>query len=420
MNQRFFIVIAVCLILNAELVAHASSTLLIRPNAVGTYQSMNRFGNLLSGAILSFPFEEGTGSTTSDASGTGNTGTLGATIQAPTWTTGKYGNALSFDGSNDFVQIADSASLDVSGFTIACWIYPSGNTGAYRFISSRRQGGQTGVFYICIESSEHPRMVVYNTGYQGVTYSGVTITQNTWQFLVYMYNNTSGYVTMYLNQNTTSVSVGVGNLATGASIMSVGIDSIDFMLYPFAGKIDNFQMYNRPLTSSEIASIYNGYAYGLLSDSSDATGVQTTTSTSFKEMESFTNHTTEYGMISTVTLSCKAKTDGSTSDKFIFITRTHNQDFESVEVALTTSFSNYSVAYALNPISENAWTWSDIDALKLGMRASTLTTGKTESFTDMWIIVTYTYTDPDIMQIIGFIALFIAGIGFVFIFWRKR
>ena len=55
------------------------------------------------GLIAAYAFDEGTGTTTADATGTGHTGTL----TGATWTAaGKNGNALSFDGVNDWVTVA--------------------------------------------------------------------------------------------------------------------------------------------------------------------------------------------------------------------------------------------------------------------------------------------------------------------------
>ena len=59
------------------------------------------------------PFNEGVNTTTADASGNLNTGTL---TNGPVWTTqGKYGNAITFDGVNDFVSVPDSATVDLGG-----------------------------------------------------------------------------------------------------------------------------------------------------------------------------------------------------------------------------------------------------------------------------------------------------------------
>src|SRR3989338_9287108 len=61
------------------------------------------------GLVGYWSMNEGTGSYAGDASGNKNTGTL---TGGPTWVDGKRGKALSFDGSNDYVSVADANSLD--------------------------------------------------------------------------------------------------------------------------------------------------------------------------------------------------------------------------------------------------------------------------------------------------------------------
>ena len=82
------------------------------------------------GLVAAYGFDEGLGTTTADQSGTGNPGTIGG----PVWTTsGRYGNALTFDGVNDLVTIADSASLDLTtGMTLEAWVRPTALGSAWR------------------------------------------------------------------------------------------------------------------------------------------------------------------------------------------------------------------------------------------------------------------------------------------------
>ena len=76
-------------------------------------------GNL----VAAYAFDEGSGSSVADLSGNGNTGQVGSA----TWTSaGKFGSALSFDGSSSRVRVDDSASLDLtSAVTLEAWVYPA-------------------------------------------------------------------------------------------------------------------------------------------------------------------------------------------------------------------------------------------------------------------------------------------------------
>ena len=75
------------------------------------------------GLVGAWGFSEGTGTTTADASGNGNVGT----ITGATWSTqGRYGNALSFNGTNSLVRVASAASLNLgSAMTLSAWIRPT-------------------------------------------------------------------------------------------------------------------------------------------------------------------------------------------------------------------------------------------------------------------------------------------------------
>ena len=75
------------------------------------------------GLVAAYGFEEGSGTTTTDASGLGNTGT----IAAGTWsTTGRFGKALSFNGTSSLVTINDAAALRLtSAMTLEAWVRPT-------------------------------------------------------------------------------------------------------------------------------------------------------------------------------------------------------------------------------------------------------------------------------------------------------
>src|SRR5262249_41471128 len=82
------------------------------------------------GLVAAYSFNEGSGTSVADASGSGNTGQIGTA----TWTTsGKYGNALSFNGTSAKVTIADSASLRLTNaMTLEAWVNPSAGGPSWR------------------------------------------------------------------------------------------------------------------------------------------------------------------------------------------------------------------------------------------------------------------------------------------------
>ena len=64
-------------------------------------------------------FDEGSGTTVTDASGNGNNGTLNG---GPQWVAGNFGGALEFDGTDDYVDCGSDPSLDLTTWTITFWL----------------------------------------------------------------------------------------------------------------------------------------------------------------------------------------------------------------------------------------------------------------------------------------------------------
>src|SRR5262249_58041849 len=79
------------------------------------------------GLVAAYNFNEGAGVQTSDASGQGHTGTL----SNATWNAaGKYGSALSFNGTSAWVTIADAAALRLTTrMTPEAWVRPTYGSG---------------------------------------------------------------------------------------------------------------------------------------------------------------------------------------------------------------------------------------------------------------------------------------------------
>jgi hypothetical protein len=82
--------------------------------------------DITTGLVGQWKFDESSGSTTAaDSSGSGNTGTLTNMATSTAWVSGQIGNALEFDGTNDYVNAGSASNLDdLSVMTVSAWIYP--------------------------------------------------------------------------------------------------------------------------------------------------------------------------------------------------------------------------------------------------------------------------------------------------------
>ena len=73
--------------------------------------------------VAHWRFDEGSGTTASDASGNGNHGTLQGN---PQWVAGRIGGALEFNGTDSMIDIPYSPDMTPSeGATMGAWVYPT-------------------------------------------------------------------------------------------------------------------------------------------------------------------------------------------------------------------------------------------------------------------------------------------------------
>jgi hypothetical protein len=206
------------------------------------------------------------GTTWTDLSGRGNTGTL---TNGPTYSSAN-GGSIVFDGTNDYVATASALSGSFASFTVIIWFYPTSVTNFKNPIDCNyAYNGTTG--------NIGPRLEMTSTGTLAWIYSNDTanngnfyvhnvvssgLAANSWHCAAITYDGTSNTSTTYYNGNTTGISrtlsgtptgfIGVmNNINIGRGFSLGGAERI------FAGRVANTQIYNRSLTATEITQNFN-------------------------------------------------------------------------------------------------------------------------------------------------------------------
>jgi len=137
------------------------------------------------GLVAGYGFDELSGLTVSDRSPNANTGTLSGATRA---LAGRFGGALSFDGVNDWVTVADSASLDLSAaMTLEAWVRPARQRGGGPVLAKQRGKGRAYALsvapahrrpagYVAAKSEKHGggprRLPVGEWSHVAMTYDG--------------------------------------------------------------------------------------------------------------------------------------------------------------------------------------------------------------------------------------------------------
>lgn len=145
--------------------------------------------------------DEGTGTVAYDSSGNGNHGTVyGGAI----WTNGKIGKALEFDGVNDYVNVPDSNSLDITGkITLEAWIYPYTVTTTQVIVQKYNYSGPpyNGAYYLGVGGYGYNNKILFGLSHNGYNFyyilSNTNISPNTWTHVAATSNGT--HMSIYIN-----------------------------------------------------------------------------------------------------------------------------------------------------------------------------------------------------------------------------
>ena len=193
--------------------------------------------------------------TANDISGNNNNGTMLNGVQY----IGDVGGCWKFDGVNDFINVPNSSSLQVTGNqTLVFWVYPERRDRRQNFYN-KAYGGEGTITYETNGSLNYYWGTNGGDGspYQGVTTEGGPMTTlNTWYFIVLVreLSTPSRTVKWYINGvlNRT-VSASYTSATAGTSPILIG----DGYTNEFLGKIGMVRQYNIALTQDDITTIYN-------------------------------------------------------------------------------------------------------------------------------------------------------------------
>jgi hypothetical protein len=199
------------------------------------------------GLVAAYAFNEGSGVTVADASGNNNLGTATST----TWTTsGRFGNALTFNGTSSRVFVNNSTSLNLTaGMTLMGWVYPTANTSGNRTIIRRETNGYW-LYAGRSFATMRPGGGVRINGSSQTVDTNNALTLNTWSHVALTYDGTA--VRLFVNGVEFDSNSATGNITSGTTPLWIGgVTSGE----TFQGRIDEVRVYNRALNSTEIEAI---------------------------------------------------------------------------------------------------------------------------------------------------------------------
>ncbi|BBO17633.1 conserved hypothetical protein [Candidatus Brocadia pituitae] len=229
-----------------------------------TWSFTTEASNGIGGQQAYYTFDEGTGSTTADSSGNSRNGT----INGATWTTGKFGGALNFNGTSNYVS---TPSLNYDEISVSAWFYrnsvdtvdPDTIYGGW----SWNAGGEGyGLYFDQYSSTKNTiRFIVTSktsggTKTQKYAIKDLITSTDKWFHVAGTYNKTTGEQKLYVDGQLVNTQIHpAGNTVvpyTATSNMAIG--TLSWNYGHMDGKVDDVQVYNRALNDQEILDLYYG------------------------------------------------------------------------------------------------------------------------------------------------------------------
>jgi hypothetical protein len=189
-----------------------------------------------------------------------STNALNGTINGATLTTDKLGasnSAYLFDGSSDYIEVADHAALDFSNsMSLTAWFKTTdSNIVNQGILGKGRATGGTGYNLIFHNTAGNISFGI-NDGVQDLLAStSITGYGVGWHFIVGTYDAYN--LKLYIDNVLVGTQQGTISANNSTMPLFIGKETISGSIRYFKGSIDEVALYNRPLTISEISLMYS-------------------------------------------------------------------------------------------------------------------------------------------------------------------
>ncbi len=214
--------------------------------------------DVTNGLAAEWKFDEDASTTstlTYDATGNGNNGTLSNVTRATS--TCKMANCARFNGTNSFVSVNNSTSLNpTSTITISAWIRPTDiTTLSYVEIMRQESGASRKLFSFQINGTQLT-LGLNTAGAYWETDFPITpsyFTDGNWHHVLYTYDGS--FARLYVDGTLNNSQTHTGAIAVSGANLYIGSTGGGSEFYK--GDMDDVRIYNRALSADEVRQLWN-------------------------------------------------------------------------------------------------------------------------------------------------------------------
>jgi Concanavalin A-like lectin/glucanases superfamily/Bacterial Ig-like domain/Bacterial Ig domain len=199
------------------------------------------------GLVAAYSFDENSGATLGDQSGNGHDGT----VVGASWTPGKFGSALNFNGTSSRVDLPQLGTFYKSGFTLEAWVNKAGTKKDVGILGT--WDNPAGGPMLWVDHIQGHNYVTASTGLGTYLDSGQAPAVGQWQYLTATYDGTN--LRYYVDGVQVASKTFTGNIGD-SNIWRIGA----YQGTPFGffdGMIDEARVYNRALSGAEVTTDMN-------------------------------------------------------------------------------------------------------------------------------------------------------------------
>jgi hypothetical protein len=225
------------------------------------------------GLVGYWPMNEGTSTIVGDFSGNNNFGTTSNMSNPATassgWTSGKHGKALAFDGNDDYITMAPSMLSALRGgeYTVSFW--EKDNFTGCEFLMDTTNTGDTQRFFISLNggnwAGNQKAIGIGENGNTDNLGNANSIPSTGWNFITITLSVIGNASTGYVNGVQTGAQGYVADTFGGTGRKFIVGARYDTGTCPYNGKLDDFRIYNRVLSLTEINNLYKSGAVQMAS-----------------------------------------------------------------------------------------------------------------------------------------------------------
>src|SRR3989338_8508048 len=216
--------------------------------------NVSHVGRFTSGLVRHYTFDgpDTSGTTVTDRGSAGSNATLSGTKTTP----GIIGQAMNFDGVNDYGSFTAIHDPNGTSLSIEAWVRPTAIGGVY-VITGADEGNP--ILMCRINAAGTAFMWARGSNGLDAQAAGTTaMTANNWYHIACTWNTSGKVATVYLNgvNEGSSTNSSIVNVPSGLTHMGVASRSGSPFESYFKGDIDELRIYNRVLTATEVAEHY--------------------------------------------------------------------------------------------------------------------------------------------------------------------